>query len=61
MDRNPSPPLADYEEGASNAVVSTHPDEGGDRIGDTVFSKLWVISLLEKVLQVAARTSSHAR
>ena len=63
MDRNPSPPTAHsidsetHEEATLRIVASKEPDESGDRIGDTVFSKLWVISLLEKILLAEAAES----
>lgn len=43
MDRNPSPPSSDSEEEEVAA---------GDSIGNTVYSKHWLIGVLEKLIKV---------
>ena len=69
MDRNPSPPSfnstllrtspdkSSSKSPADNILQENSLAESGsdgNRIGDTVFSKLWVVSLLEKILHAAS-------
>ena len=51
-DWNPPPPERD--EGSASNVV---PDK--DRIGDTVFSKAWVLSLLVKAVKAVDSSTSE--
>lgn len=48
MDRNPSPPSSEAEEG------------GGDAVGNTVYSKHWLFSILTRLIEVRAWGSGGA-
>lgn len=48
MDRNPSPPSSEAEE------------EEGDAVGNTVYSKHWLFSILTRLIEVRAWGSGGA-
>jgi len=47
MDRNPSPP-------------SSEAEEGGDAVGSTVYSKHWLFSILTRLIEVRTRGGEGA-
>lgn len=49
MDRNPSPPSSEAEE-----------EEEGDAVGNTVYSKHWLFSILTRLIEVRAWGSGGA-